>query len=101
MSFAATKPSTPREPTMASSKFLAFFVVLGTTVACGGAKPVRPVVVVPAAPVKLTPAEIAKRADPSIVRIQTDRGLGTGFVVSDKGDIATNLHVIDGAHQIE
>jgi S1-C subfamily serine protease len=51
---------------------------------------------------------------PSLVLIQTEsaaadddpeaepgKGLGTGVVVSDRGDILTSLHVVDGAETIE
>lgn len=48
-------------------------------------------------PVKLTPAEIAERATPSIVSIRTPEGFGTGFVVREDGWIVTNLHVIASA----
>lgn len=44
----------------------------------------------------LTPAQIAERAQRSIVLIKTASGLGTGFVVWQDGRIATNLHVIRG-----
>ena len=41
----------------------------------------------------------------SVVRIvtQTNQGIstGTGFVINDRGYIATNVHVIDGARQIK
>ena len=48
-------------------------------------------------PVSLTPAQIAEVAIPSVVLIQTATGLGSGFVVSKDGRIATNLHVISGS----
>jgi len=47
----------------------------------------------------LTPDKIAEQAIPSIVLIKTATGLGTGFVVSSDGLIATNLHVIGNARQ--
>lgn len=47
----------------------------------------------------LAPDKIAERAIPSVVLIKTATGLGTGFVVSSDGLIATNLHVIGNARQ--
>src|SRR5262249_30804277 len=49
----------------------------------------------------LTPAQIAEKALPSVVMIKTENIIGTGFVVWQDGRIATNLHVIAGAHQAE
>jgi serine protease Do len=54
----------------------------------------------PAAPVALTPAQIAARATPSVVSIRSPSTLGTGFVVRNDGWIATNLHVIVGAREL-
>ncbi|MCA9645529.1 MAG: serine protease [Polyangiaceae bacterium] len=50
---------------------------------------------------RLAAPELFSRALPSIVYIRTDLGAGTGFVVSAKGVIATNLHVIAGAKKIQ
>jgi serine protease Do len=48
---------------------------------------------------KLAPAELFKAWAPSVVTITVDMpfgsGVGTGFVIDDRGTIATNHHVID------
>jgi serine protease Do len=53
----------------------------------------------------LRPAEIAQRSKPAIVRIEVRAaqaaGMGTGFVLSADGRVATNLHVIGGATEID
>jgi hypothetical protein len=65
--------------------------------ACGGASANRAPASAPA-PTTLSPAQIAEKTTPSIVLIKTDTTIGTGFVVWKDGRIATNLHVIAGAH---
>jgi V8-like Glu-specific endopeptidase len=41
--------------------------------------------------------QVYQKAAPAIVLIKTDKGTGTGFVVSPSGMIVTALHVVDGA----
>jgi serine protease Do len=56
----------------------------------------------PAAPrAPLTPAEIAERSLPSVVLIRGPDRIGTGFIIWQDGRIATNLHVIYGARDLE
>lgn len=45
---------------------------------------------------ELSTSELVKLAEPAIVRIQTNGGVGTGFVVDPEGYIMTNNHVILG-----
>ena len=45
-------------------------------------------------------ADVYKAAAPATVLIKTDRGGGSGFIVSPTGLVATSLHVIDGARAV-
>jgi serine protease Do len=51
--------------------------------------------------VSLTPREIAARVMPSVVSLKSSTSLGSGFVVRADGLIATNLHVLAGAPDLE
>ncbi len=55
-------------------------------------------------PIVKTTKQIVQESKPAIVRIETKGqngdGVGTGFVLSADGRIATNLHVIQGATEI-
>ncbi len=55
----------------------------------------------PGAHEALTPAQIAARALPAVVTMQTAESLGTGFVVRADGWIATNLHVVVGGPRVK
>lgn len=54
---------------------------------------------------ELEPAELFKQWAPSVVTISVDSprgsGMGTGFVIDDRGTIATNNHVVADANKIE
>ena len=72
----------------------------------GNSGPSLPVAVIPVRKLdKRDPADVkpVDRADlvakvgPSIVQIQTDTGLGSGFVIHESGLIVTNYHVIENA----
>lgn len=43
---------------------------------------------------------IADMARPAVVTIYTDKGQGSGFIVSPQGYVVTNAHVIEGAGRI-
>ena len=49
----------------------------------------------------MTPAEIARRATPSVVQIRSHDRIGSGFVVAADGRIATSLHVVEDAGALE
>jgi tetratricopeptide (TPR) repeat protein len=42
-------------------------------------------------------AAIFRAAAPSVVLIKTDKSIGSGIVISQRGEVLTNWHVIDGA----
>lgn len=42
---------------------------------------------------------VVHSAEPSVVQIQTQQGLGSGVVFDNKGDIVTNFHVVCGANK--
>ena len=44
----------------------------------------------------LTPVELVKLLRPSVVHIQADGAVGTGFIIDTEGHIVTNNHVITG-----
>ena len=70
-------------------------VLFGAAACADKAKP-------PKAPQRLEPKEIVHRAKPAIVRVEDGDGrVGTGFVIDQAGTVATNLHVIIGATQIQ
>lgn len=43
--------------------------------------------------------DLLERVEPSIVRIETKDGMGSGFIATAQGDVVTNLHVIDGSSE--
>ena len=45
--------------------------------------------------------EIYRSVKDSVVTINTDRGRGSGVIITDQGHIVTNEHVINGAKKFE
>ncbi len=44
-------------------------------------------------------ADVVEKVEPSVVRIDTDRAIGSGVVIDANGWVVTNYHVIDGARE--
>jgi putative serine protease PepD len=84
----------------ATSSLLACLAVLA---GCGSADNNSPTAAVPessaAKAVQDQFVEVVDRVSPQVVQIQTDRGLGSGIVYDDRGDIVTNAHVADNARR--
>ena len=53
----------------------------------------------PAGELEATFVDVVNRVAPEVVQIQTDRGLGSGVVFDDQGDIVTNAHVVASAQR--
>jgi S1-C subfamily serine protease len=43
--------------------------------------------------------EVVKEVEKSVVQVDTNRGLGSGVIVDNRGWVLTNYHVIDGARK--
>ncbi|MGI0484494.1 S1C family serine protease [Pantanalinema rosaneae CENA516] len=56
---------------------------------------------VPSSTVPLTVEQIAGQTIPSIIRIRTPLGRGTGFLLSDSGLAITNQHVVGAAFSVK
>ena len=46
-------------------------------------------------------ADVAAAVAPAVVQIETDSGLGSGFVYDEAGHIMTNAHVVGGARTVQ
>jgi len=80
---------------MLAIRLCTLVATFATIAACGGAPAKK------TERQELTPREIVERYKPAIVRIENNMGanvgIGTGFIVTPEGRIATNLHVIAGS----
>jgi S1-C subfamily serine protease len=87
----------------------ALVLAAALVVACspGASYPSSPPSAVPSAAPSATAAgaealqsdfvDVVNRVSPSVVVVETARGLGSGVVFDTKGDIVTNDHVVDGS----
>ncbi|MCB9563106.1 MAG: serine protease [Kofleriaceae bacterium] len=72
--------------------------LVGLTVALASCGPTT----VKAPRTRMTIKQIVEKSKPAIVRIEADKErVGTGFAIDPQGVIATNLHVVAGAHDIQ
>jgi len=74
-------------------------IALALVAACGASTAERPRARSPER--SLTTAQIVRRTLPSVVRVASKSGSGTGFVVGADGRIATSLHVVQDHGAIE
>jgi Trypsin-like peptidase domain len=65
---------------------------------CGGHNSGAPAARAPGS--ALSTADIARRATPAVVRIRARGRVGSGFVISADGRIATSLHVVEDASEL-
>ena len=54
----------------------------------------------PTTSASLSVADVVDTARPSVVRVVTEDGSGTGFVIDDSGYILTNEHVVEGLTRV-
>ncbi len=48
-----------------------------------------------------TPKELARRFGGAVIKVQTPRGLGSGFIIDPAGYAITNAHVVQGERRIK
>lgn len=78
----------------------ALAVTMGSA-GCGEDRHAQPAGAVPASAsasaLETQMVKVIRRVSPAVVQIQCGRSLGSGIVFDDRGDVATNAHVIGGA----
>jgi putative serine protease PepD len=52
------------------------------------------------APATLSLADLYAKSEDAVAYVQTQKGSGSGFLVSSSGEVVTNEHVVDGASKV-
>jgi putative serine protease PepD len=78
---------------------LALFVLVSPSGPSRSTPPTTPVSTATAQPTTSL-ADLYARSQDAVAYVQTQKGSGSGFLVSKQGEIVTNDHVVDGARQV-